>query len=267
MVNLTHNICIASYPRSGNTFLRHILYEVFGLFSWNDFERYKFICEIINNPNIRPNDSFIVNRKPCTVHELTPLLPQRIIKTHDLPENITEYLESTPFIIYIIRDGRDAIVSEAHHRSDIVVPGSSYLENMRKAIYAEGGSHFGGWSCNVRSWIKKADLIIHFEQLIAEPQKCIRKLTGAVSLPEPDFSKIPTFRSQRRGHHPFITNSKTEKNKGNYSKLFFRKGKAGAFVNEMPEEMQLLFLKNHNEMLEELGYVHNDPAKLKYYIH
>ncbi len=267
MHNISHNICLASYPRSGNTFLRHIFYEVFGLFSWNSYERYLFLHDTISNPNIHPNDSFIISGKPYSVEELIPLIPSRIIKTHDIPENNAGFLTSDPFIIYIIRDGRDAILSEAHHRADIVDPGSLVEENMCKAIFAEGGSHFGGWSVNVRSWMEKADLILHFEQLIAEPDKCIKKIAGAISLPEPDFSKIPTFKSQRRGMHPFITNAKSRDLRDKYSKLFFRSGKAGAYVDEMPKEIQLLFLKYHSELLEELGYVYNDLSKLKYYIH
>ena len=35
------NVVLASFPRSGNTFLRNILIDVAGIYSWNNLKVYK----------------------------------------------------------------------------------------------------------------------------------------------------------------------------------------------------------------------------------
>lgn len=263
---VTHNICIASYPRSGNTFLRNIFLDLFGIFSWNNYHRYRFLRETLDHPMIKKRDRFFLNDQLYRPEDLLELLPFQVIKTHDLPESNKEFLNTQPFVIYIIRDGRDAVISEAHHRSDIVEPGSSFAENLKEAVEAPGGSHFGGWSHNVKAWLPLADLVIHFEQLISEPELCCRKIASALSLPEPDFSKMPTFESQRSGKSAFITEKRLETYRDTFPKLFFRSGKVGAWRSEMDQAMQQLFVNTHGDLLNELGYNGDIPSELKYRI-
>jgi hypothetical protein len=91
------------------------------------------------------------------------------------------------------------VVSMAHHRKDIVAPGSDFQENLRAAIIAQGGSHFGGWSKNVEQWIKQADLVLYYEDLIANPRACMERVRKLLELTEPDYNKIPTFEQLKQG--------------------------------------------------------------------
>ncbi len=102
-------------------------------------------------------------------------------------------------VIYIIRDGRDALVSMAHHRKDIVEPGTDFLKNLKEALWAPMGSFFGGWGTNVDQWTKIADRVILFEKLVNEPEIEINALQRLLDLPVPDMDSIPTFESQRSG--------------------------------------------------------------------
>ncbi|MFO7721997.1 MAG: sulfotransferase domain-containing protein [Bacteroidales bacterium] len=266
MENTNYNICIVSYPRSGNTFMRHIFKDVFGLFSWNSYDRYRFLSDVADSPWVRERDMFFINNRHYTPEELKELFPSRIIKTHELPDDSAPFPDQDTFIILIIRDGRDAVVSEAHHRSDIIEPGSPFSGNLLEAICAPGGSHFGGWSANLKAWIPRAHLIFHFEQLIAEPEKCIRKLMEHCPLPVPDFTRIPTFESQREGKHAYISNDRIGDFADDFSRLFFRRGEPGAWREEMPPEMQQLFLERHGTVLEELGYHKDNIESLKYHL-
>jgi hypothetical protein len=262
---ISHNICIASYPRSGNTFLRHILWDVYGIFSWNNHDRYCYIRDCVNSEWVRPHDSFRINGRSYEPEVLHSMLQSRVIKTHDLPERMKPFLRTRPFVISLIRDGRDAVVSEAHHRSDIIQPGSPYLKNLEEAITAKRGSHFGGWSENVKAWLRKADLVIHFEQLITEPERITLLLAARLGLPEPDLSKLPTFESQRAGKGAFTTNEKEIEYRDEFTKLFFRRGETGVWRDEMPGNLQQLFLKLHGKTLQHLGY-HQPHQHLKYWL-
>ncbi len=222
---------LASFPRSGNTFVRNILYNVFGLESSTyDINEGKLL-----------EDNY---------------LDYPVIKTHMLPSQL---MPGGPHIkaIYLVRDGRDAMVSIAHHRSDIVVPGSDFLENMRAAIYAEKGSFFGGWSRNVQQWMERAGLIIRFEELITDPVACMEQLRHYIGLPKGDYSKIPRFDAMKYGMPKYGSGRErnmTEEEKRTLAEHNFRRGKSGAWQDEMPEELHDLFWSIHGETMLKLGY-------------
>jgi glycosyltransferase involved in cell wall biosynthesis len=224
-------IWLASFPRSGNTFFRNILYEVYGL------------------------ESSTYHQDPD--YFLDPLYAEfPVVKTHLLPGQL---LPADPDIraVYIIRDGRDAMVSLAHHRKDIIAPGSDFYENLKAAIIAEKGSFFGGWSRNINEWIKRADIIIRYEDLLTDPIGCAERLRAITSLPEPDRSKLPRFEQLKEG----VAEYGSGKGRGldhdqmlDLSKKNFRKGKAGGWKDEMPEELADLFWSYHGDTMLHLGY-------------
>ena len=179
-------IWLASFPRSGNTFFRNVLFHVYGLES----------SEYHMEPNKEVNPKF---------------RDYPIVKTHLLPSQLPPDTQSAKSV-YLIRDGRDALVSIAHHRKDIVAPGSNYYRNLAEAIIAYNGSFFGGWSGNVEAWSKKADIIIRFEDLIKDPIGEIEKLRAIMELPKPDLSKLPDFKSLREGTSKYGSGDKDDKN-------------------------------------------------------
>ncbi len=108
---------LASFPRSGNTFFRNILYEVYGL------ESSTFHTEL-DIPLTKNYSDY------------------PFVKTHLLPDQLIPK-DSTIPAIYLVRDGRDALCSEAHATKDFVHPHSHFLENLKAAIIAEKGSFLG----------------------------------------------------------------------------------------------------------------------------
>jgi len=162
--------------------------------------------------------------------------------------------------IYILRDGRDAMVSMAHHRKDIIAPGSDFQENLRAAIIAQGGSYFGGWSKNVEQWIKQADLVLYYEDLIADPRGCTERVRKLLNLPEPDYSKIPTFEQLKQGKPVYGGGWENDINSDvvdHYAVKFFRQGKAGTWKDELSSELHDLFWSYHGETMERLGYTYS----------
>jgi len=199
-------IWLASFPRSGNTFFRNVLFDVYGI------ESSEFHMET----------------------------DKKVLK------------DFASYPVYIIRDGRDALVSIAHHRKDIVAPGSNYYKNLAEAILARGGSFFGGWSVNVEKWTNKADIVIRYEDLIKDPIGQIERLREIMELPEPKLEKLPTFQSLKKGTPQYGSGGKKLKRteqKIERANKFFRRGVAGSYKDEMPKIFQLLFwLKNRKQM-------------------
>jgi hypothetical protein len=224
-INPEKMIYLASYPRSGNTFFRIVLHEVYGIKSLEYGG--PFMREIDYDPADYP-----------------------IVKTHLLPEQLP-YLDRMP-VVYLVRDGRDAIVSMAHHKKDIIDPGSDYLENLKEIIQARDGSYFGGWSRHVLSWYDRASVVIRFENLIRDPIGCIERIRPFLDMPEPDMDRLPDFQTLRTKEIGFFAG---KDNRGpEWRRKFFRRGKIGGWKDEMPPELEALFWKLHGKGMKKAGY-------------
>ncbi|RLD78800.1 MAG: hypothetical protein DRJ15_10775, partial [Bacteroidetes bacterium] len=167
-------------------------------------------------------------------------------------------------IIYLVRDGRDALVSMAHHRKDIIEPGSDYIDNLKEALWAPMGSYFGGWGTNVREWTEIADLVIHFDELVNDTEKVIERLREVLDLPEPDMQKIPTFDSQRKGGSHFGGKKRkklSQEEQDAFNQQFFRSGKSGGWKEEMPEDIQEKFWDKYSDIMIKMGYSRDGSIK------
>jgi glycosyltransferase involved in cell wall biosynthesis len=225
-------IWLASYPRSGNTFFRNVLLEVYGVRSstFHHESEYPLDPEYASFP---------------------------VVKTHLLPSQLQPDDPSIP-AVYLVRDGRDCVVSLAHYRQQLIEPGSDFHHNLREAIDAEEGSHFGGWSCHVREWSSRAALILHFEDLIADPIACLEQLRPFLDLPEPNFQNVPSFTELRSKDFCYGSGSEhgfSSDERRRWREAKFRRGQAGGWRDELPHDLHLRFLHRHGGELEKSGYI------------
>lgn len=224
-------IWIASYPRSGNTFFRHVLTQLYGVAS---FEKYSW------GPDHVPLklDGFEQLAKlELSFAEMSESAERYFIKTHDLPD------DDNP-AIYLVRDGRDALVSHANFvlEYDLKVVGPSralFNDTLRSLI--ETDSSFGGWSGNVRAWTARSapTAIVRFEDLVADPIRNVRRAANEIGFrsPEAGATGLLTFDELHRSHPEF-----------------FRRGKVGTWREEMPDDLHELFWRRHGETMGLLGY-------------
>ena len=258
------NIILASFPRSGNTFLRNILIDVFDIYSWNNIEVYNKAQKNLKNYERLKKLRALPPGKEKKVQQLKNQLSFRIIKTHEIPSRILPLCEDKPKIIYLVRDGRDALVSMAHHRKDIIEPGTDFTKNLKESIWAPMGTYFGGWGKNVSSWIKIAHLVIHFEKLISDPEEEIARIKEFLDLAEPKLEKIPTFDTQRSGGSHFGGKKRDKLSKAEqdaFNSKFFRSGKTGSWKDEMPDGLHNKFWKKYGDVMFSMGYLKNEKNK------
>ncbi|MEI6310672.1 MAG: glycosyltransferase [Bacteroidota bacterium] len=223
---------LASYPRSGNTFLRNVLFQCYGLES------------------------------STYHHETTYALEDNydrfdLVKTHLLPTELPEQYKHLPKV-YLIRDGRDAVLSMAHHKKDLIDIGSTFEDNLQEIIIAAKGTHFGGWSTNVKAWVEAADIIIRYEDLIQDPIKEVERIRAIYPLPEPDRTKLPTFHQLKEGQAQYGSgkfHNLTGEDEKTFSNKNFRKGKAGAWKEEMNDFQAHLFWNYHGTVMQQMGYL------------
>ncbi len=229
-------VWLASYPRSGNTFFRILLNQLYGLSSQSQYNESGF--PVINN--LTGNHGTNILTEPVSNYR-----NWQFVKTHDLPVN-----DQYP-AIYLVRDGRDALVSHAHYiinheKYDLPHNADTFWYLLYDLISTE--NHFGGWAQNVTTWLerKAPTAYVRFEELIANPQACIQRAFGQLEIELP-AEKIapPTNFAELQTQLP----------------VFFRRGKVGTWHDEMPEELQKVFWQHHGTVMEKLGYAKSGEVK------
>jgi hypothetical protein len=231
-------IWLASFPRSGNTFVRMLLDRVYGVPSYSEYDEGQR-----NTHDPRPGFQLWVNPTPAPrlLEGLAGDDTPHFVKTHGPP------LDDAPAIC-IIRDGRDVLVSYAHFYRCFERPQvqCSFDEQLYELVTAKDLCH--SWSLNLNAWRARArsapTVLVRYEALVKNPMatlgSCLRQL--GIDL-KPVGDSFPDF-AELHSAWP----------------AFFRKGKCGAWREEMSEPLHRLFWQHHGVMMEELGYLDDRPA-------
>lgn len=219
-------IWIASFPRSGNTFFRNILFHVYGI---NSLENEDEIESSLDG-------------------EL------KFVKTHLMPFQLKKYNRKIQKVVYLVRDGRDSICSDAFKRKNLIDGSSDIYTNFKEATHAKRGAFFGGWSNNCRLWLAEKPIVIRFEDLIKKPKEIFTVLEKELNLPKPNWDELPTFEKQKEGKTKHGSAGENNTNETNFSEKFFRKGEVGNWRQEMPKEFQELYWLKHASVMESFGY-------------
>jgi hypothetical protein len=163
------------------------------------------------------------------------------VKTHDLPP------DDSP-AIYIVRDGRDALVSLARYnrsfgrKPSVLRPVKDFIRFDRTLQQAILSDQYGGWSGNVNGWVQRKNgnrtYIIRYEELVKDPGGLLSKALQHFDLAiEPTGDALPDFGALHQKWPDF-----------------FRKGKTGSWREEMSEKNHSLFWQHHAKAMDLLGY-------------
>jgi len=222
--NGANPLWIASYPRSGNTFLRILLQNAFLLPSYS-------IYHVEGDPHGDPSAEAL---------EAAPFLPQNWrnlltnasqapaipIKTHGPPT------DDAP-AIFIARDGRAAIHSYYHYHKKF-----SFEQPTLTEVIA-GACQFGSWSEHYSAWRPKTrpnTLLLQYDDLVGRPQEVIPRLAKFLCL-TPRVASLPPFDELRQR-----------------SPAFFRRGQNRDYLNEWTPLEMALFNHLHATAMEDLGF-------------
>lgn len=218
------DVFLASYPRSGNTWLKFMLAELIAGHEV-DFKS----CE-----DVIPHVGF--HHRAVRLANGT-----RVIKTHE------KFRKEYQRAIYVVRDGRDVAVSYYHlwlraNRGD--------FQSFLKSFVAGKVDYVGPWRDNVESWLKARDqsqvIVVRYEDCLAEPVDAMRRLA--------DFIGVRLNNDQLEES---IRRNSTEKMRGKEvasSLPNVRKGVAGDWRNHFTDNDLKLFLRGAGDMLAYLGY-------------
>ena len=267
-------IWLASYPKSGNTWVRsflcHYLYANNGNFKF----------ELLNNIKKFPDINIIKNLK-INFEDINELVENwsimqdyinlnnklNFLKTHNalctVNGNSFTNSSNTLASIYVVRDPRDVLVSFSSHFN---LDQNKTLEIMKSNEFWETenklnnfrSSLFGSWKTNYKSWVSNKTLetlVVRYEDLITEPFKSFSKIIKFLekiakikydeksikfSIDQTNFQSLHEL--EKRDGFDEATNN-----------TFFRKGSSKQWVG-LDKKIITELQKSFGDLMKELNY-------------
>jgi hypothetical protein len=231
------DIFIVGYPKSGITWFQHL---ITGIYFGVDPE----LAPATLMPELIPDIHF----KKYYRRFNTPMF----FKTHHLPR--PEYKR----VVYLLRDGRDVMVSYYHYQMRILNEEVDFMAMVRdgKGLFpGKWHEHLKAWNANPYNAEK---LVIKYEDLKQSPLAALTRFCEFAQIErnqsflcrvieQTDFARLQA--KERDGYMSRPNKALPE------SKKFFRRGIVGSYKDEMPQDVLGVFLQDATPMLKEMGYV------------
>ena len=272
------NIFLASYPKSGNTWLRSIIgnfYNIDKEFSLNDLKLIpllsikKHFSEFENKVYVNKNELHFdwISQNIIKCQNLLNNKPNHlnIFKTHSARhKNFTNETVNAGFI-YIVRDPRDIIVSLKNFSGkQIDKTIDEFLFSKSLMITTNGAQELlSTWELNVQSWLNYnsvSRLIIKYEDLKLNPKENILNIKEFlnkihrlnINLRDRDIDKII--------ENTNFNNLKQLEDKNGFDEAtkhskFFRSGTSNQWKNILSSSQVKLIEKNLRSLMRYFNYI------------
>lgn len=281
-------VWLASYPKSGNTWVRAFLTTL----TKGKTEGFldNLIAPMASN-RLFIEDYLYLESSEYTPAELLDLRPPSyrafaeeleevpfFIKAHDayVQTNRNEFLFPADIslgAVYIVRNPLDVAVSFAHHNGASI---DATITSLANASYALGRAEgtirpqleqpMSTWNGHVTSWIDQAEIpveIVRYEDLKNDTFGSFKRIIQFCNLGSTDdeihaaieLSSFQNLQSQEQlegfREKPFK------------SKNFFRKGIVGSWQEELSEQQIKKLVSDHHEMMTKFGYIDDEGNPVK----
>ena len=284
-------IWLASYPKSGNTWLRFLIMSLIlkdkeeinldqlsGIKQFPSSHQYnKLNINKINYSNLNDISNYWIETQKIINSDKSI----KFFKTHNalckINNNIFTDLENTLGVIYIVRDPRNVISSINNHYHHIDLEFSkNFIFDEKKGIMKKSKVDInndyalpqiiGSWKTHYNSWknMKKNYLLIKYENLIINPKKEFKKVTDYLEeLMGLNFSeklidkaiKLSSFdRLQSLEEKKGFSESVVDPNSG-IRKKFFNLGPKNNWREKLDKKISNEIEKEFEKEMIELGYL------------
>lgn len=277
-------IWIASYPKSGNTWARIFLHNLF---------------RVIENPDAPPQD---INRlheftdwelrpadydkllgtasleaTPVEIAEARYRVQTRLaaskpgpflVKTHNAVANVAGFatvnVDVTLAAIYLVRNPLDVAISYAHH-SGISIDRTIASMEDEKLITSKSRLNvyefLGSWSFHVASWLSlphRPVCLMRYEDMLADPVATFTALAKYLRLKASAVQIAAAINMSR------FSELAAQEERGGFNERpkqapkFFRSGKAGQWREVLTPEQIRAVVSAHAPMMQRCGYLPPD---------
>ena len=270
---------LASYPKSGNTWLRALLT------GWLEDSPVD-VNQLVGTPIASSREAFDaalgIPSSSLTAAEIELVRPRadevlaseadepHLRKIHDAfavgpqREPIVS-ITATRGALYVIRDPRDVVVSYAHGRNMSFEWARRRLNDPEAALSADENrlheqlpQRLGTWSSHVRSWVDETPFpveVIRYEDLATTPAERFGpalRFSGFGDVDERRLARAIECSSFDRLQRAEQDHGFREGHAGRSD--FFRRGRPGSWRDELPAELAARTKEDHREVMARFGY-------------
>ena len=276
-------VWLASYPKSGNTYLRSFLSTYF--FSKDDSYSFDLLKNIGQYPKtsvfsrlgINIKDRHEVAKSHLKVQKkINDSKTLKFLKTHSSFVKMDGYsftdLDNTLGVIYVVRDPRDVIISFSNHNDQ---PINKTLEMINDNFILDADDenrvavYMGSWSFHYNSWkpFKRVNkyILVKYEDLIKNKEKTFKEILYFLKnlanvnfkiedkkikkiIQEIEFEKLKKLEEK-------IGFPESKKTKQGEKIAFFRKGSIQQWRNNLDLKTRKSIETSCEKEMKELGYL------------
>ena len=275
-------IWIASYPKSGNTLIRSLIYSLIAspngeldlskLSFIPNYNQFRFFEKLINEEE-RFDVKKISDMWRKSQENIITKGKIKFLKTHNanciINQNHFTSKNTTAGVIYIVRDPRDVLLSASRHFSvDHNWMKKFMFDKNAKLMPRPNLKHevitiLGSWSDNYKSWLNSKNcLLIKYEDILNDKKKVVSDLIKYIN----NFLKIEISQNKidKAIETTSFENMKKQEERGLFKENvfnkkkkinFFNKGLSKSWVENLNKNIQIEIEKEFQEEMKHLGYL------------
>jgi muconolactone delta-isomerase len=228
------DVFLASYPRSGSTWLRFMLFESL----LGESSGFNSVNQAI--PDVKSHRVGL------------PLIPggSRLIKTHEVYHS--EYRKA----VYLVRDPRDVALSEYAYQTALGLVDQNLDDYLTRFLH-EGVNPFASWRAHVESWLtaplnKENLLVLRFENLRTDTVKTITQIAAFLGL-NPDEGRIRRAIADNTVER-MRAKEKDAPQRASKRGQFIRSGSVGGWRANLSSLQVESFRERVGDLLTQMGY-------------
>lgn len=274
-------VWIASYPKSGNTWMRVFIEHLLSGGADVDLNNLRHAGFMASSrrlfdqvSGVRASDlteAEIESMRSEVYRTVSERSAVRVfLKAHDAYEPRLIPADPTEGAIHLIRNPLDIVVSYAHHVSttpdfdEIVTRVCSSKNAMTTKSHRLGRQltvRTGDWSSHVRGWSDDAPfrvVTLRYEDLLADP---MTNFARAAELVDPDAGAETIAGAVKRSSFERLRAFERERGfleRGHKSRAFFRSGRSGTWREQLTPAQVNRVIDAHGAVMQRFGYL--DPG-------
>lgn len=270
-------VWLASYPKSGNTWLRVFMAnyllnrpdpvpinDVFQV-AFGD-SLLGFYAKVAGRPVDPRNEAAVLALRHRVLEAITRNgAPNNLVKTHNLNVRMAGTFlipaDLTRLGVYILRNPLDMALSYADHYGLTADQVAEAIASPSNRVVADANNvmqYLGSWSQHVKSWTEARDfpvLTMRYEDMHADPQgqfsRLIERLGFKVDPERLDRAiRFSSFRELRRQEDQAGFRERTR-----HAERFFRAGTTGQWRDKLPEAVAERICRDHGPVMKRHGYL------------
>lgn len=267
---------IASYPKSGSTWVRMFMNAYITGFPLNINSGYQYAwgdnhsgffqtCYSRATDQLTATEQIMI--RPAALMTMLNLSASKHIclKTHHAKAQVDCIPLIPPSIsggaIYIIRDPRDVVISFADHSNITIGDAIKQMAEkqhmvphpLTKLIHI-----LTSWSLHVQSWTSRnKDVpveVVRYEDMIVDPEREFERILGGLGIETINRDKFNFALKETEFKNLQRLEAETDFRERAKGKKFFRVGKVGQWKEGLTQQELEYIQENHGEVMREFGY-------------